>query len=226
MPLRVLNMVMNIYSGPRLVRAHGAVALPVKGNHGLIAGCAFAKDVLKAFLKEAAEVARPLHFRDYVDDMTLMTVGSTGDLAARSLHRGLGRVKHVLRRDNMILNDTKEQVFAQYQVTRRCWEDTGGCPTVDAARDLGVFHVGAGHGHPVLTEGILAQRKVAVRIGMIPGTQKFRARMAAAIFFGKFLYGCEAHVIPKGDFGTSEGSLPKPLAGGGGCPKGPRAAAQ
>ena len=54
MPLRVLNMVMNIDSGPRLVRAHGAVALPVLGHHGLIAGCAFAKDVLKAFLKEAA----------------------------------------------------------------------------------------------------------------------------------------------------------------------------
>ena len=86
MPLRVLNMVMNVYSGPRLVRAHGAVALPVAGNHGLIAGCAFAKDVLKAFLKEAAEVAKPLCFRDYVDDMTLMTVGSTGGLAAKSLH--------------------------------------------------------------------------------------------------------------------------------------------
>ena len=42
MPLRVLNLVMNIYSGPRRVRDHGAVALPVARNHGLIAGCAIA----------------------------------------------------------------------------------------------------------------------------------------------------------------------------------------
>ena len=142
--------------------------------------------------------------------MTLMTVGSTGVLAARSLHRGLGRVKHLLRRDNMILNDTKEQVFAQNQITRRCWEDTGGCPTVDAARDLGVYHVGAGHGHPVLTEGILAQRKVAVRIGMIPGTQKFRARMAAAICLARSCTGVKCMSSPRETLADSEGFSPSP----------------
>ena len=148
------------------------MARPVSGNHGLVAGCAYAKDVLKAFLTVAASVAAPLFCRDDVDDMTLMTVGSTGTLASKSMHRGLCRVKHVLRKDNMLLNDRKEQVFAQFRSTRHAWEDTGGCPTVDAARDLGVYHVGAGHGHPVLTEAAAGQRKVAAGIGMIPGTQQ------------------------------------------------------
>ena len=94
---------------------------------------------------------------------------------------------------------------------------------MDVARDLGVYYVGAGHGHPVLTEGIVDQRKVAVRIGMIPGAQKLRARMAAAIFFGKFLYGCEVHVIPKGDFCALGGLMAQ--ATGGVYLKGPRAVA-
>jgi len=134
MPLALLNLIMSVYSDPRLVRAHGAVAMPAPGNHGLIAGCAFAKDVLKTFLS----VATPLHFRDYVDDMALMTAGPTRTLAAKSMHRGVGRARHVLRRDNMMLNDSKAQVFAQFQSTPHAWEDTRGCPTVDAARDLGV----------------------------------------------------------------------------------------
>jgi hypothetical protein len=154
-------MVMNVYSGPRLVRAHGAVAKPVSGHHGLIAGCAYAKDILKAFLGDAAKAAEPLQFRDYVDDMTLLAVGRTGTLAAKSLQRGLDRVKLVLRKDNMMLNDDKEQVFAQFKETRDAWELAGGCQTVDAARDLGVFHVGAGHRHPVLGRAILGQAKVA-----------------------------------------------------------------
>ena len=223
MPLGILSMVISVYCGPRFVRAHGAVAAPVEGHHGLIAGCAFAKDVLKAFLMGAAREARPLHFRDYVDDMTLLSVGPTGTLAAHAMHRGLSRVKRMLRADNMLVNDEKEQVFAQYQLTRHVWGAIGGVATVDAARDLGVYHVGAGRGHPVMSRAVSSQRQVAARIGMIPGTQKLRARMAAAIFFGKFLYGCEVQHLPRRDFKSLVQLLADAI--GGIYQKGPRAIA-
>lgn len=43
-------MVFDMCQGYRHVRAHGAVAQPRRGNHGLVAGCAFAKDLRKAFI--------------------------------------------------------------------------------------------------------------------------------------------------------------------------------
>lgn len=45
-PAQVLDLVIDAYGGSRLVRAHGAVAHLVRGHHGLIAGCALARDVL------------------------------------------------------------------------------------------------------------------------------------------------------------------------------------
>ena len=55
-PATIGNLNASIYSGSRYVRVHGAVAQPAKGRHGLIAGCSFAKDLLKAFLKPIAAI--------------------------------------------------------------------------------------------------------------------------------------------------------------------------
>ena len=104
-PDTVLNLVMNMYSGPRLIRAHGAVSRTATGYHGLIAGCSFAKDLLKAFLTTTALLDVPATFRDYVDDMTLLAHGASPQQAALHLHRALATVKQQLRQDNMSLND-------------------------------------------------------------------------------------------------------------------------
>lgn len=59
---KVVNMVFDLHQGDRHVRAHGAVAQPRRGNHGLVAGCAFAKDILKACtrpLKQECPGGRP-----------------------------------------------------------------------------------------------------------------------------------------------------------------------
>lgn len=53
MQTRVANLVFDMYKGDKNVRAHGAVARPKKGNHGFVAGCVFAQDILKACLTEA-----------------------------------------------------------------------------------------------------------------------------------------------------------------------------
>lgn len=47
---RGANMVLDTYGGHRHVKAHGAVAPLRTGGHGLVVGCAFAKDILEACL--------------------------------------------------------------------------------------------------------------------------------------------------------------------------------
>ena len=80
-------MVFHQYAGNRIVRAHGAAAKPLKGNHGLIAGCSYAKDILKAFLIPTAGRANNTTFRDYVDDMTIIAVAKTPEEVANTLLR-------------------------------------------------------------------------------------------------------------------------------------------
>ena len=84
-PATIINMAMHIYSGPRYLRAHGAVAKAASGRHGLIAGCSFAKDILKAFLKPISALGRFTTFRDYVDDMVVTAVGANPEQAANKL---------------------------------------------------------------------------------------------------------------------------------------------
>lgn len=50
LPGRIANMIFNMYGADGYIKAHGAVSAPRSGNRGLLAGCALAKDILKAVL--------------------------------------------------------------------------------------------------------------------------------------------------------------------------------
>lgn len=63
---RVANMLFDMYKG----RRHVKVARPKTGGHGLVAGCAFAKDILKAFLVPINEECPRGKPWDYVDGIT------------------------------------------------------------------------------------------------------------------------------------------------------------
>ena len=201
-PDTALNMIMSAYSGSRLLRAHGAVALPAHGQHGLIAGCSFAKDVLKAFLRPTA--TRPISgkFRDYVDDMNVLAIAPTPQRAAIALSDSLTRVKQSLAADNMILNDSKEQVYGSTVHTRRAWQSHTGHEAVAVARDLGVWHFGHGQKHPVFSSVVQALRPVALRIGSLPIPRNRKALIASAIFYGKLLYGQETHALTQAQYHT------------------------
>lgn len=71
LPGRIANMIFNTYGAERYIKAHGAVAQPRSGHRGLIAGCAFAKGILKAFLQTPLQRCPSRRPRDYVDDITL-----------------------------------------------------------------------------------------------------------------------------------------------------------
>ena len=63
-----------MYQGERRLTVHGASSHKFQGNRGLLAGCAFAKNVLKAFLEPIKQHVT-LVCRDYVDDITLTKRG-------------------------------------------------------------------------------------------------------------------------------------------------------
>lgn len=50
MGVRLANMIFDMYIGAKHVKVHGAGSRPKQGNNGLVAGCALAKELLKAFL--------------------------------------------------------------------------------------------------------------------------------------------------------------------------------
>ena len=64
-PITIANRIFNQYCGYRTIRVHGADGGKVQASAGLVAGCAFAKDVLKNFLVKRRKV------RDYLDDITV-----------------------------------------------------------------------------------------------------------------------------------------------------------
>ena len=84
-PADIVNSAFAHYSGTRILRANGAVGPAVTGAHGIIASCAHAKDILKAFLLPVAQATKITAFRDYVDDMTFLSVADMLAQAALNL---------------------------------------------------------------------------------------------------------------------------------------------
>ena len=75
-PDTLAYLILNMCSGPRRLRAHGAISRPTAGYRRLIAGCSFAKYILKAFLRTTAALPISAAFRVCVDDMTLLAAGT------------------------------------------------------------------------------------------------------------------------------------------------------
>lgn len=106
---RVAVMICDMYKGAGHLIAHGAVVMPRTRNHGLVAGCAFAKDVLKASIatvKKECPEGRP---RDYADDITLGVKGDTTTGCAARMHDQLEKLRNcALPKDHMALIDGKQ----------------------------------------------------------------------------------------------------------------------
>ena len=91
-PRNIANLVFNMYGAKRRLRVHGVVSDEIVGNTGIIAGCAFAKDILKSFLRPLDKMAFRTKFRDYVDDMALTRKGGHPRRVALDLHAKAIRV--------------------------------------------------------------------------------------------------------------------------------------
>ena len=82
--------------------------------------------------------------------MTLLSTGATPDEAAIRLQEPLDIAKAQLIRDNMCLNNNKQQIYGNTQAVRPAWNERNSVPAVDTTKDLGIHHYGYLHRHPVL----------------------------------------------------------------------------
>eukprot|EP00972_Heterocapsa_arctica_P015881 2341190-Heterocapsa_arctica.AAC.1 len=69
-----------MYKTPRILQVHKSNTQPLKANGGIIAGCAFAVNSLKAMIKYDVK-DDDNELRDYVDDMVLFKEGDTEEEA-------------------------------------------------------------------------------------------------------------------------------------------------
>ena len=95
----------------------------------------------------------------------------------------------------MVLNEGKQQMYGPTVADRRAWHDRTGQAAVGQVEDLGIWHYGYGYEHPLLDTELQELRATAGRIGAIPIPRERQATMAAAIVYGKCLYGQEAHFL-------------------------------
>ena len=132
--------------------------------------------------------------------MILYVAGATPEEAVSRLQEALTRLKAQLEEDNMVLNDAKQQIFSLSKAARDAWDAVSETPAVDTAKDLGIHHYGYLHRHPVLSGKLTQFTSTARRISCIPTTRARRAGLAAAIVFGRCLYGHESHYITQRHF--------------------------
>ena len=105
---KIANLVMGLYQGQRRIKLHGAASRTLRAKAGIIAGCAFAKDVLKAFLEAIKEVMQA-ECRDYVDDITIIARGHDHRYTIPFFHEQLTAAKKLLTQSNMVLNEKKNR---------------------------------------------------------------------------------------------------------------------
>ena len=196
-PDTIFNLIFSLYSGPRRLRAHGAISNPT-GHHGLIAGCSFAKDLLKAFLHTTATLPMQVTFRDYVDDMTPLATGAAPEEAAVHLQQSLGTVEKQLVHDNMCLNDDTQQIYGNTQAVRLAWDARNPVPAAHAAKGLGIHHYAYLHRRPVLDTKLAQFPTTVKRVSYVPATRGRRASLAGAIIYGRCIYGHENHYVTQG----------------------------
>lgn len=150
LPRHISNLVFDTYGADRHLEVLGAVAPLRRGRWGLVAGCALAKDILKAFLAEPLRQCPTNQLRDYVDDITLqIDAGDPGPCAAQ-MEASLGDFMTALEADNMVLNAAKQQVLGLTKAVRDAWEARGRTAAA-VAKDLCISHYGYGTTHPELS---------------------------------------------------------------------------
>ena len=103
----IANLVIDLYQGQRRIKVHGATSRTLRAKAGIIAGCAFAKDVLKAFLEPTREVMQA-ECRDYVDDITVIARGRP-QIYHPFFYEQLKAAKQWLTENNMVLNEKKNR---------------------------------------------------------------------------------------------------------------------
>eukprot|EP00972_Heterocapsa_arctica_P110906 16331936-Heterocapsa_arctica.AAC.1 len=129
-----------MYKTHRILQVHKANTQPIEANGGILAGFAFAVNILKAMIKHDVK-DDDNELRDYVDDMVLFKEGDTEEEAVSGLYKDLMEAKEKLTSIGQVLNDNNEHIFVQNKTGERVWHQH--CPDYkgrvgQAVIDLGI----------------------------------------------------------------------------------------
>ena len=58
-PASLVNMALGIYQGERYIKVHGRTIRTGEFQQGIIAGCSWAKDILKTLISKIKKIVRP-----------------------------------------------------------------------------------------------------------------------------------------------------------------------
>ena len=130
-----------------------------------------------------------------MDDITLLAIGDSPRQAVLRLQEDVKKIKQQLRDKNMLLNDAKEQILGPTAAVRKAWLALTGKDAIEVVRDLETHHYGYGATHPDLDRKLDAYRPTAGRVGTLPIPRERRAQIAAAILYGRTLYGAETQPL-------------------------------
>ena len=91
-PMRLLWMLLDSYSQPRVIRAFGCWSRSFRALQGILAGCTHATTLLSVLTYRAihrvTQVSPNVNPRALVDDSTLQWIGAKGDTASELFKGG------------------------------------------------------------------------------------------------------------------------------------------
>jgi ribonuclease HI len=192
-PAPIIRLAFDMYTAERRLSVHGAIGRPVQVRNGLVAGCAFAVHILKAYLGPLRETGEA-EVRDYVDDVMLFAATPTPAEAAEKLSDTLAAVREWMGSQSMVLNPNKEQLYAPTAAGRRAWAerepDYQGTVTA-VATDLGTTQRTRIRVGDNKVRRLAKAEKLAARIDTLPLQRHQKARLAEALLLQGALYGTE-----------------------------------
>jgi len=181
-PVVMVNLVIGLYQQERYIWTNGAFSRGFLANSGLMAGCSFARDFLKAFLTPGLHLVPGV--RDYVDDLVLVVKAPSVEASA-DLLRDLGcRLKNWLQQNHMVLNESKEQIWAPTAAMRKALlalPEFAQANIVSVVKDLGVDLRMGNHKDVCIIGRVALAGPIGVLIGLSPQRQLAKGPFASQI---------------------------------------------
>ncbi len=119
-PPPIASLAFAAYRQERRLRVDGAVGDSTQAVSGLVAGCGFAKDFLRARLLQRRQLQLNAQIRDYVGDVVVLRVMS-GASAIPEFQADLRRLRAWYQDAGLKLSPAKEQILIFSKQHQRTW---------------------------------------------------------------------------------------------------------
>ena len=121
-PRRLLYIATQAYLSVRILRARDMVGQSIQPSNGILAGCSLGNRFARVMLYEIfdsvnnvlpAQLPAPVETRQFVDDVTTMSVASYEDDVTRSICSVALELRHELEASKLTLNKNKSMIVGK-----------------------------------------------------------------------------------------------------------------